>query len=88
MGAEIVVFHPAYYGKLKPEECYQLVKKECENMADKLKEKGIIRFSDLVATWKRKEIIRLFLPVLALVNRGTIECEQEDMFKDIYIKLR
>ena len=64
------------------------IENRMEEVYTKLKEKGIIRFSDLVATWKRKEIIRLFLPVLALVNRGTIECEQEDMFKDIYIKLR
>ena len=41
MGAKIVVFHPAYYGKLSKEECYQIVKKECEEMIDILKSKGI-----------------------------------------------
>lgn len=41
MGANIVVFHPAYYGKLSPEECYQRVKRECEDMVDALKDKGI-----------------------------------------------
>ncbi|MBL7170307.1 MAG: TIM barrel protein [Candidatus Aenigmarchaeota archaeon] len=41
MGAKIVVFHPAYYGKLSPEECYQRVKRECEEMVDKLNGKGI-----------------------------------------------
>lgn len=41
MGADVVVFHPAYYGKLSREECYQKVKVECESMVDELKSKGI-----------------------------------------------
>jgi len=41
MGATIVVVHAAYYGKLSKEECYNRVKKECENIVDKLREKGI-----------------------------------------------
>ncbi len=41
MGAKIVVFHPAYYGKLTPEETYTRVKKECEEIVDRLKERGI-----------------------------------------------
>ncbi len=41
MSAKIVVFHPAYYGKLPREECYLRVKKECEEMVDELKSKGI-----------------------------------------------
>jgi len=41
MDATIVVFHPAYYGKLSSGECFQRVKSECGDMIDKLKEKGI-----------------------------------------------
>jgi len=41
MGAKIVVFHPAYYGKLTAEVTYERVKKECEEIVDRLKEKGI-----------------------------------------------
>ncbi|MEM5793293.1 MAG: TIM barrel protein [Candidatus Aenigmatarchaeota archaeon] len=41
MGAEIIVFHPAYYGKLSKEECYHIVKRECESMVDTLRTKGI-----------------------------------------------
>ena len=52
MGANIVVFHPAYYGKLSPEECYLRVKQECEEMADKLKEKGINVLLGLETTGK------------------------------------
>ena len=42
MNADIVVFHPAYYGKLSREEAYQKVKEACEDMRDILKNKGII----------------------------------------------
>ncbi|MBD3155062.1 MAG: TIM barrel protein [Candidatus Aenigmarchaeota archaeon] len=41
MGAKIVVFHPAYYGKLSQEETYERVKQECEEIIERLKEKGI-----------------------------------------------
>jgi len=41
MNAKIVVVHAAYYGKLTKEECYLRVKKECEDIVDRLREKGI-----------------------------------------------
>lgn len=39
MHADIVVFHPAYYGKLSKEEAYQKVKEACEDIRDFLKGK-------------------------------------------------
>jgi segregation and condensation protein A len=47
-----------------------------------------LTFTELVPTWKRKEIIDTFMPLLYLDQRGMITCEQEDMFKEIYITLR
>ena len=44
-----------------------------------------ILFSQLVPSWKRKEIVATFLPLLYLCQRGRISCEQEDMFADISI---
>lgn len=41
MHADIVVFHPAYYGKLSEGEAYQRVKEACEDMKARLKERGI-----------------------------------------------
>ncbi len=41
MGADIVVFHPGYYGKLSPEEAYELVKSADEDMVDRLRGEGI-----------------------------------------------
>ena len=40
MGASHVVFHPAYYGKLSPEKCYQVVKEEIGIMQDIMKKNG------------------------------------------------
>ena len=41
MHADIVVFHPAYYGKLLEREAYQRVKEACEDINDTLNDKGI-----------------------------------------------
>jgi len=40
MGAEFVVFHPAYYMKSSKEKCYEAVKKAIIEMQDKIKKKG------------------------------------------------
>lgn len=49
--------------------------------------KGTLTFSDLVHTWKRKEIVEALLPMLYLSQRGKITCEQKEMFKEIYIQV-
>ena len=41
MHADIVVFHPAYYGKLSEKEAYQRVKEACEDMKDTLNDEEI-----------------------------------------------
>jgi deoxyribonuclease-4 len=41
MKADIVVFHPAYYGKLAAEEAYQKVKDACSDLLDRVREIGI-----------------------------------------------
>jgi segregation and condensation protein A len=50
--------------------------------------KGKTKFSDLVPKWHRKEIVDVFLPLLYLDQRGKIACEQDEFFKEIYIKIR
>ncbi len=45
-------------------------------------------FSDLVPSWKRMEIVKTFLPILHLETRGKIVCTQEEMFKEIYIRVK
>jgi len=40
MEADVVVFHPGYYGKLSKEEAYEKVREACEDLLDRIKEKG------------------------------------------------
>jgi chromatin segregation and condensation protein Rec8/ScpA/Scc1 (kleisin family) len=64
------------------------IEKRIEAIYERIKSKGIVKFSELVPVWKRKDIINTFLPLLHLSNRGSVECEQEELFKEIYIKLK
>ncbi len=41
MNADIVVFHPGFYGKLSTQEALEKVKKECEDLNDRMKSMGI-----------------------------------------------
>ncbi|GEM_PF-652760 len=72
-----------------------LIEKPKEDIEAKIKriytaivQKKKMTFTELVPVWKRKEIIDTFMPLLYLDQRGMIVCEQEDMFKEIYISLR
>ncbi|MBU5688896.1 MAG: segregation/condensation protein A [Candidatus Aenigmarchaeota archaeon] len=58
--------------------------KEIEDLT-KLLKKEKVEFSRLVDKWEREEIVKHFLPLLYLANRGDITAEQEDFFKEIYI---
>jgi len=40
MNADVIVFHPGYYGKLSPEETYEMIKEGCEDLVDIIKSKG------------------------------------------------
>jgi len=54
---------------------------------NKLK-KGELKFRDIVPKWERKEIVDKFLPLLHLSQDGKVSCEQKEIFKDIYIRLK
>jgi chromatin segregation and condensation protein Rec8/ScpA/Scc1 (kleisin family) len=48
---------------------------------------GTMTLRDIVPDWNKRDIVDTFLPVLYLSNRGTIHCEQEEMFSDIKIRV-
>ncbi|MEM5777661.1 MAG: ScpA family protein [Candidatus Aenigmatarchaeota archaeon] len=58
--------------------------KEIEDLTKMLK-KEKVEFSKLVDKWERNEIVKYFLPLLYLANRGDVTAEQEEFFKEIYI---
>jgi chromatin segregation and condensation protein Rec8/ScpA/Scc1 (kleisin family) len=47
-----------------------------------------VGFSQIVEKWERKRIVEKFVPLLHLENDGKIETEQEDYFKEIWIRKR
>ncbi len=71
---------------IEPEEDIELrIKKVFQDI---LRHGTIIKFSDLVPSWKRKDIAETFLPLLYLSNRGKVSCEQEEFFKEITIRVK
>jgi segregation and condensation protein A len=46
------------------------------------------KFSDIVVSWKREEIVKAFVPMLHLIHRDLIIVEQEEMFREIFIKIK
>lgn len=58
--------------------------KEIEDLC-KLLNREKIEFSRLVGKWEREEIVRQFLPLLYLVNRGDVITEQQEFFKEIWV---
>ncbi len=59
-----------------------------KNVYDDIAKVREAKFSNLVVSWKREEIVRVFLPVLHLMQRDLITADQEEMFKEIYIKIK
>ena len=72
-------------GLIEPEEDIEI---RIKNVFDQILRHGtFMKFSDLVLTWKRKDIVETFLPLLYLSNRGKIVCEQEEFFKEITVRV-
>lgn len=64
------------------------IEERIKEIYEHIKRSGFIKFSELVPVWKRKEIVDTLIPLLYLASRGSIVCEQEEMFKEIFIKLK
>src|SRR3989338_9898226 len=59
-----------------------------EKVFHTVREKKSTTFSELTAGMTVRQTVDIFLPLLYLSNRGKINCDQEEMFKEIFIKLR
>ena len=59
-----------------------------EKVFHTVEERKSTTFSELTSGMTTKQIVDIFLPLLYLSNRGKINCDQEEMFKEIFIKLR
>ncbi|MEM5766115.1 MAG: segregation/condensation protein A [Candidatus Aenigmatarchaeota archaeon] len=63
------------------------MEKEIDELMKKMSSHRI-GFSQIVKRWERKKIVDKFVPLLHLENDGKVETEQEDYFKEIWIKKR
>ena len=68
---------------IEPEEDIEL---RISRIFDRILSYRAVKLAELVP-WKRKAIVDTFIPLLHLLQRGKVECEQEEFFKDIYIKV-
>ncbi len=57
------------------------------SILDELKS-GEITFEKLVPVWERDAIVDKLLPLLHLSQQGKVTCEQKEVFKDIFIRLK
>lgn len=55
---------------------------------DALKEIDNIEFSRIVKRWGRKEIVEALIPLLHLSQDGKINLHQEEIFKEIFVRLK
>ena len=60
---------------------------EIDELMNKMKSEKV-GFSQIVKKWERKRIVEKFVPLLHLENDRKIETDQEDYFKEIWIKKR
>jgi segregation and condensation protein A len=57
------------------------------NILGKIK-KDEVKFTRLVDRWERQEVVNTFLPLVFLENEKRVECRQEEIFREIYIRRR
>jgi len=69
------------------EERIEKLYRQIVSILEQLK-RGELTFRDLVPKWEREEIVNKFLPLLHLSTDGKVTCEQKEIFKDIYIRLK
>ncbi|MBI4174379.1 MAG: segregation/condensation protein A, partial [Candidatus Aenigmarchaeota archaeon] len=70
---------------IEPEDDIELRIKE---IYEEIVQRKAITFSQLVPVWKKMEIVKTFLPLLHLATRDMVTCEQEEMFKEIFIRIK
>lgn len=70
------------------EDITERIGKLLAQINDALGEVESIEFSRLVKRWGRREIVESLLPLLHLSQDGKINLTQEELFKEIMIKLR
>lgn len=78
-----VVLPPA-----EAEDITERINKLLTQINEALLEVESIEFSRIVKRWGRKEIVEAIIPLLHLSQDGKVNLQQEELFKEILVKLR
>lgn len=70
------------------EDITERINKLLTNINEALTEVDNIEFSRLVKRWGRKEIVEALIPLLHLSQDGKINLDQEELFKEILVRLK
>ncbi len=68
-------------------ERINILYQKINSILSRLKKKEI-EFSSVVEKWERNEIVNTFLPLIFLDHQKKVECRQEEIFKEIFIRRR
>ena len=64
------------------------IEKRIKDTFNMIRTKGdIMNFRYIIPEWSKKEIVKVLIPILHLVNRGDIDLIQEEVFGEITIKV-
>jgi segregation and condensation protein A len=66
-------------------ERIELLYRRIDTLLERLKDEEI-EFSKLVKRWSREEILSTFIPLVHLDHEKKVNCRQEDLFREIYIR--
>jgi segregation and condensation protein A len=70
------------------EDITERINKLLTQINEALSEVDSIEFSRIVKRWGRKEIVESIVPLLHLSQDGKIELNQEELFKEIFVRKR
>jgi len=70
------------------EDITERINKLLVQINEALSEVESIEFSRIVKRWGRKEIVEALVPLLHLTQDGKVDLRQEELFKEILVKLR
>ena len=70
------------------EDISERINKLLAQINEALSEVESIEFSRIVKRWGRKEIVEALVPLLHLTQDGKVDLTQEELFKEILVKIR
>jgi segregation and condensation protein A len=78
---------PSFDLEFNKEKAEEVIKEVFQKIREKVDSQGLVMFSELLEEETPVEIVKCFMPVLFLVNKGEINAWQDEWFGEIFISL-